>query len=129
MRSMITLMGIITSIVSHQRRSSSAFKSSSGGTVRVESNSNDSVLHLNVRPIEGGQMVYDSSAKVYDLTAIDTGRKSFPEELTAVWKREIKGRTDGNDARWIDVVVSKIVVALDMIEVNGLGDTRLLIKI
>jgi hypothetical protein len=87
------------------------------------------ILHLNVRPIEGGQMVYDSSAKVYDLTAIDTGRKSFPEPLTAVWEREIKRRTDGNDARWIDVVVSKIVVALDMIEVNGLGDTRLLIKI
>ena len=38
-----------------------------------------------------------------------------------MWEREIKGRTDGNDARWIDVVVSKIVVGLDMIEVNGLA--------
>jgi hypothetical protein len=31
------------------------------------------ILLLNVRPIEGVKMVYDSSAKVYDLPAIDSG--------------------------------------------------------
>jgi len=41
--------------------------------------------------------------------------------------REIEERADGNDARWIDLSVRHVVVALDVIEIDGVGDTWLLI--
>lgn len=38
-------------------------------------------------------------------------------------------RTDGNDAGGIDVVVSDVIVAFDMVEVHGLGDAVGLIEV
>ena len=41
--------------------------------------------------------------------------------------REVKQRTNGNDSRRINFRVRHVVVALDMVEVDGVGDARVLI--
>ena len=49
--------------------------------------------------------------------------------LAAMWAGEVEFRAYGHDARRVDVVVSQVVVALDVIEVDGLGDTRVLVEV
>src|SRR5260370_35188923 len=46
-----------------------------------------------------------------------------------MWAGEVECRAYGNNARRVDVVVSKVVVALDVIEIDGLGDTRVLVEV
>src|SRR5436190_9614512 len=46
-----------------------------------------------------------------------------------VWLGEVQRRTDRNNSRGIDVIVRDVVVALDVVEVYGLRDAGLLIKI
>jgi len=43
--------------------------------------------------------------------------------------REIEFGTDGDDARRIDVVVRLIIMALNVIEVDGLGNALNLIEV
>ena len=46
-----------------------------------------------------------------------------------MWLQELERRADRDDACRIDVRVSDVVMALDVIEIHGLGDARLLIEI
>ena len=66
------------------------------------------------------------------------GKKSFSawllnpalgDFLASVRLREIEGRADRDDAGGINFRVRHVVMTLDMIEVDGLGDTGLLIKV
>ena len=43
--------------------------------------------------------------------------------------REIEQRADGNDARRVNLPVRDVVMALDVIEVDGIGDAWLLIQV
>ena len=43
--------------------------------------------------------------------------------------RQIENRADGNDAVRINLRVRHVVMTLDVIEIDGLGDPRLLVQI
>ncbi len=49
--------------------------------------------------------------------------------LASVWLCQIKRRSDRDDAGGINFGVRHVVVTLDMIEVDSLGDTGLLIQV
>src|ERR1700720_1067080 len=49
--------------------------------------------------------------------------------LASVRLREIKGRANRDDAGGINFGVRHVIVTLDMIEVDGLGDTGLLVQV
>ena len=51
------------------------------------------------------------------------------EFLAAVDGVEVEERAEGNDAGRVDLGVGDVVVALDVIEVHGVGDARLLIEV
>ena len=42
---------------------------------------------------------------------------------------QVQDRTDGNDPGGINFVVGHVIVALDMVDVHGLSDARLLIEV
>ena len=48
---------------------------------------------------------------------------------SSVRLRQILIRPDGDDPRRIDVVVRDVVMSLDVVEIDGLGDTVLLVEI
>lgn len=52
---------------------------------------------------------------------------SYP--LPPVRLREIECRSDRNDAGGVNLGVRHIVMALDVVEIDGVGDARLLIKV
>ena len=53
----------------------------------------------------------------------------LPQSFAIVRFSQIKRRTDGDDSSRINFSVRHVIVALDVIEVHGLCDTRLLIQI
>ena len=58
-----------------------------------------------------------------------SGSSSRRHLFAPMRKRQVEHRPERNEARWVNRVVSDVVVALDMIEINRLRDARLLIKI
>jgi len=46
-----------------------------------------------------------------------------------VGEGEVESGADGDDARGVDIVVSDVVVALDVVEVDGVSDAGMLVKI
>ncbi len=51
------------------------------------------------------------------------------EPPAVVRQREVEQRTDRHDAGRVDVAVAAVIVPLDVIETDGVGDARHLIKI
>jgi len=49
--------------------------------------------------------------------------------LAAMGAGKVKQGTDGDNASGVDVVVGNVVVAFNVVEVDGFGDARLLVKI
>ena len=49
--------------------------------------------------------------------------------FAAVGRGEIENRADWDDSSWIDVVVRHVIVAFDLIEVDGIGDPVDLVEV
>src|SRR4029077_5925890 len=57
------------------------------------------------------------------------GPNFLAQSLAIVRFRQIKYGAEGNNARWVNVRMRHVIMALDVIEINGVGDARLLIQI
>ena len=77
------------------------------------------------------QPVHLLAPSKFDRTAAPViGAAVFLAKTAAVVRqRQIDQRPDGHDTGRIDVTVAAVIVALDMLEVHGLGDLRHLIKL
>ena len=77
----------------------------------------------------GGTLLQAVPSLVLFLSGPGEGRRRLRETLTAMWPSQVLFGTERHDAGGVDVVVRDVIMALDVVEVDRIGNAVGLIEV